>query len=417
MVSNASTPDKNPNFAVNTKLSLQMNNRQLFYNFLGQTSQAPLAIEIEKAEGVYMYGPGNKQYLDLISGISVSNVGHCHPEVVEAVKSQAEKYMHLMVYGEFVQSPQVELARKLTSLLPENLNNVFLVNSGSEAVEGAMKLAKRHTGRSEIIAFKNAYHGSTHGSLSLMGDEQMKNAFRPLLPDIRFLEFNNTAQLNEISSRTACVIVETIQGEAGAIVPEKDFLKQLRLVCKEKGALLIMDEIQAGCGRTGSLWAFEQYGVVPDILTLAKGLGGGLPVGAFIASRQIMHSLTHNPVLGHITTFGGNPVCAAAALANLNIITREKLWENATQMEKIVREKLIHPSILAIRGKGLMLAVEFESFQVNKKIIDRLIEKGIITDWFLFAPNCLRIAPPLTITREQITAACDTILETLNEFP
>ncbi len=417
MVSNASTPDKNPNFAVNTKQSLHMNNRQLFYNFLGQTSQAPLAIEIEKAEGVYMYGPGNKQYLDLISGISVSNVGHCHPEVVEAVKNQAEKYMHLMVYGEFVQSPQVELAKKLTSLLPENLNNVFLVNSGSEAVEGAMKLAKRHTGRSEIIAFKNAYHGSTHGSLSLMGDEQMKNAFRPLLPDIRFLEFNNTAQLNEISSRTACVIVETIQGEAGAVVPEKDFLKQLRLACKEKGALLILDEIQAGCGRTGSLWAFEQYGVVPDIITLAKGLGGGLPIGAFIASRQIMHSLTHNPVLGHITTFGGNPVCAAAALANLNVITREKLWENATLMEKIVREKLIHPSILAIRGKGLMLAVEFESFQVNKKIIDRLIEKGIITDWFLFAPNCLRIAPPLTITREQITAACNTILETLNEFP
>lgn len=393
-----------------------MNNRQLFYNFLGQTSQAPLAIEVERAAGIYMYGPGGKQYMDLISGISVSNVGHCHPEVVEAVKKQAETYMHLMVYGEFVQSPQVELANLITENLPDNLNNVYLVNSGSEAIEGAMKLAKRFTGRSEIVAFKNAYHGSTQGSLSIMGDETMKNNFRPLLPDVRFMEYNNNEHLNQISPRTACVIAETIQGEAGAVTPDKSFLKELGKVCKENGALLILDEIQAGCGRSGTLWAFEQYDVVPDIITLAKGLGGGLPIGAFIASKEIMHSLTHDPVLGHITTFGGNAVCAAAAHANLQIIIRDKLWENARRQEKLFRELLIHDKIKSIRGNGLLLAAEFESFEENKKIIDRLIEKGIVTDWFLFAPHCMRIAPPLLIGEEQTREACKIILETLDDI-
>ncbi|MFN2394351.1 MAG: aspartate aminotransferase family protein [Bacteroidales bacterium] len=393
-----------------------MNNRQLFYNFLGQTSQAPLAIEVERAEGIYMYGPGGKQYMDLISGISVSNVGHCHPEVVEAVKKQAETYMHLMVYGEFVQSPQVELANLITENLPDNLNNVYLVNSGSEAIEGAMKLAKRFTGRSEIVAFKNAYHGSTQGSLSIMGDETMKNNFRPLLPDVRFIEYNNNEHLNQISPRTACVIAETIQGEAGAVTPDKRFLKELGKVCKENGALLILDEIQAGCGRSGTLWAFEQYDVVPDIITLAKGLGGGLPIGAFIASKEIMHSLTHDPVLGHITTFGGNAVCAAAAHANLQIIIRDKLWENARRQGKLFRELLIHDKIKSIRGNGLLLAAEFESFEENKKIIDRLIEKGIVTDWFLFAPHCMRIAPPLLIGEEQTREACKIILETLDDI-
>ncbi|MFW5707825.1 MAG: aspartate aminotransferase family protein [Bacteroidota bacterium] len=391
-----------------------MNNRQLFYHFLGQTSEAPLAIEIERAEGVYMYGPDGKRYLDLISGIGVSNVGHCHPHVVDAVKKQAETYMHLMVYGEFVQSPQVELAHLLCSYLPEHLNNVYFVNSGSEAIEGALKLAKRHTGRTEVVAFKNAYHGSTHGSLSVMGDETMKNAFRPLVPDVRFLEFNNPGHLEQISHKTACVLVETIQGEAGARFPDPDFLAALRQACNDHGALLIMDEIQAGCGRTGKLWAFEHFNVTPDILTLAKGLGGGLPIGAFIAPQQIMQSLTHDPVLGHITTFGGNPVCAAAAKANLEVIISRQLWQNASEMEMLIRKKLHHPAIKSISGKGLMLAVEFENFEQNKRIIDQLIQKGIITDWFLFAPHCLRIAPPLIITHEQMVHACEVIVEVID---
>ncbi len=392
-----------------------MNNRQLFYNFLGQTSQAPLAIEIERAQGVYMYSPGGKQYLDLISGISVSNVGHNHPKVVEAVKKQAETYMHLMVYGEFVQCPQVELAHLLTSYLPETLNNVFLVNSGSEAVEGALKLAKRYTGRSEIVAFTNAYHGSTHGSLSVMGHEEMKNAFRPLLPDVRFLEFNNPDGLSQISEQTACVIVETIQGEAGAVIPSPAFMQQLQQACKANGALLIMDEIQAGCGRSGKLWAFEHYNVLPDIITLAKGLGGGMPLGAFISSQHIMQALTHNPVLGHISTFGGNAVCAAAAKANFEIIVQNRLWENAARQEELFRKRLHHPKIKKIRGKGLMLALEFESFEQNKAIIDRLIEKGVVTDWFLFAPHCLRIAPPLNISDQQVEEACEKIHQVLDE--
>lgn len=390
-----------------------MNHRQLFQQYLGQTSPAPMAVEIARAEGVYMYGPEGQQYLDLISGIAVSNVGHCHPEVVKAVKKQAETYMHIMVYGEFVQGPQVELAQLLCNHLPEKLDNVFFVNSGSEAIEGAMKLAKRYTGRSEMVAFKRSYHGSTQGSLSVMGDETMKRAFRPLLPDISFLDFNNREQLNTITRRTACVLVETIQGEAGAIAPCPYFLQELREVCSENGTLLIVDEIQAGCGRTGKLWAFEHYGIEPDILTLAKGMGGGLPIGAFISSKEIMQSLTHNPVLGHITTFGGNAVCCASAKANLEVIIGNRLWEHAAQMEQVIRGALKHPVIRSIRGKGLMLAVEFESFEQNKSIIDELVKRGYITDWFLFAPHCMRIAPPLIITKEEILDACENIIQAI----
>ena len=360
-----------------------------------------------------MYGPGGKRYLDMISGISVSSVGHRHPEVVRAVKDQADRYMHLMVYGEFVQSPQVKLAEVLVKHLPEPLDNVFLVNSGSEATEGALKLAKRYTGRTEIVAFRNAYHGSTQGSLSIMGEERMKKAFRPLLPDVRFLDYDRPAQLEQISARTACVIAETIQGEAGAVVPNAEFMQALRKRCNETGALLILDEIQAGLGRTGKLWAFEHYGIVPDILMLAKGLGGGMPIGAFIASAEIMQSLTNSPVLGHITTFGGNAVCAAAALATVKTITEGKLWEGVPEKEKLIRKKLKHPAIKGIRGKGLMLAVEFDSFEQNKRIIDRCLEKGLLTDWFLFADNCLRIAPPLIMENDEIEAACQIILQAI----
>lgn len=390
-----------------------ISNRELFFRFLGQTSSFPLGIEIERAEGAYMYGPGRKSYLDLISGISVSSIGHRHPRVVQAIKDQVDQYMHLMVYGEFVQSPQVRLAELLVKHLPENLNNVFLVNSGSEAVEGALKLAKRYTGRTEVVSFRNAYHGSTQGSLSVMGNERMKQAFRPLIPDVRILEYNNLQALEEISNRTACVITETIQGEGGAVVPSEAFMKALRKHCDETGALLILDEIQAGLGRTGKLWAFEHFGIVPDILLLAKSLGGGMPIGAFISSCEIMQSLTHSPVLGHITTFGGNAVCAAAALATVEVITENKLWEGVEKKEFFFRERLKHPSIKQVRGMGLMLALEFESFEKNKEVIDRCLEMGVLTDWFLFAEHSLRIAPPLTITEEQINEACGVILKAL----
>ncbi len=385
-------------------------NRELFFRYLGQTSAYPLGIEIDRAEGVYMFSPDGKRYLDLISGIGVSSIGHRHQAVVSAVKEQAEKYMHLMVYGETVQSPQVRLAELLVRHLPEQLNQVFFVNSGSEATEGALKLSKRYTGRSEIVCFRKAYHGSTQGSLSVMGHEPLKNAFRPLLPDVKILDYNVSGQLDQITERTACVIAETIQGEAGAIVPQSGFLQALRQRCNESGALLIFDEIQAGFGRTGKLWAFEHYNVVPDILLLAKAMGGGMPVGAFIASEKIMRSLMHSPVLGHITTFGGNAVCAAAALANLQVIVQSKLWEAVPEKENIFREKLKHPSIKNIRGIGLMLALEFDSFEQNKRIIDRCLEMGVLTDWFLFAENCLRIAPPLIITNDQIAFACKVIL-------
>ncbi len=372
-----------------------------------------MALEIEKAEGMYMYDTQGKAYMDLISGIAVSAVGHRHPEVIAAIKDQLDKYMHLMVYGEFIQSPQVELATLLASLLPSLLDNVYLVNSGSEAVEGAIKLAKRHTGRTQLVSFKNAYHGSTHGALSVTGSESLKNAFRPLLPDVLHLEYNNIVELEQVTTKTACVIAETIQGEAGVIVPEASFMTALRDRCNDTGALLILDEIQCGMGRTGKLWAFEHFNIVPDILTLAKGLGGGMPIGAFIAPKHIMQCLTHEPVLGHISTFGGNAVCAASAKATLEVILKGKLWEQAEHKEHTFRRLLSHPTIKNIRGKGLMLAIEFESFEQNKRIIDACIDQGLITDWFLFAGNCMRIAPPLIISDDEIHTACHAVLKAI----
>lgn len=393
-----------------------MNNRQLFLQHVAQTSDAPLALEIVKAQGMYMWDADGKRYLDLIAGISVCNIGHCHPAVVEAICEQAGTYMHLLVYGEFVQSPQVAYAKYLTEHLPANLNSVYFTNSGTEAVEGAMKLAKRYTGRTEIIAFKNSYHGSTQGSLSIMGDENWRNAYRPLLPDVQHLTHNSMEAIGHITHRTACVIAETVQAEAGVLAPQPEWLHALRKKCTETGTLLILDEIQCGLGRNGSLWAFEQYDIVPDILLLGKALGGGMPMGAFIANREVMWSLTHQPVLGHITTFGGHPVACAAGLAGMQTLLAENLIAGVAPKEQLFLQLLQHPKIRAVRSKGLMLAVELEDFPSNKKVIDYCIANGVITDWFLFAPQCLRIVPPLIITEDEIRTACKTILAGLDQL-
>ena len=378
-----------------------------------QTSHFPLMLEIDRAEGVCLFDTNGKQYLDLISGISVSSLGHGNEHVKNAIKQQLDKYMHLMVYGEFIQSPQVLLAKKLTDLLPPNLNSVYLVNSGAEATDGALKLAKKVTGRTEIIACKNAYHGSTHAALSLNSNESFKNAFRPLLPNISFIEFNEENTLENITTKTACVIVETIQGEAGYLPPQKDFLKKLRAKCDEHSVLLILDEIQAGMGRTGKLFAFEHFGIVPDILLLGKALGAGMPIGAFVSSQTMMGELADNPMLGHITTFGGHPVIAAAAIAGIEELLSHNWIEKVEEKENLFRELLVHPAIKNISGKGLMLAIEFENFDFNKKLIDACIEDGLITDWFLYASNCLRIAPPLIITDEQIKWSCEILIKNL----
>lgn len=392
-----------------------LSQRQLFLNHLAQTSETPLALEINRAEGVYLFDTSGKKYLDLISGISVSNIGHRHPKVIAAIKDQLDKYMHLMVYGEFIQGPQVQLAKLLSDNLPEKLSAVYFVNSGSESIEGAMKLAKRFTGRTEIIYFKDAYHGSTQGCLSIMGNEEFKNAFRPLLPDTKQIGYNNFSDLSQITERTACVVVETIQGEAGAIVPQKDFLKKLSQHCETVGALLIADEIQCGFGRTGKLFGFEHYNFIPDIVCIAKGMGGGMPIGAFISSNAIMGSLRNNPILGHITTFGGHPVCCAAAYATLNVLKEEKIMEQVEAKEQLFRSLLKHPQIRSIHGKGLLLAIEFNSYEQNKAIIDKCIEKGLLTDWFLFNAHSMRIAPPLTINAEEIQFACKTIVNAIDE--
>ena len=392
-----------------------LTNRQLFLNNLAQTSDSPLALEITKAEGIFIYDSSGKKYFDLISGISVSNTGHRHPAVVKAIKDQADKYLHLMVYGEYIQSPQVKLAGILSGLLPEKLNNCYFVNSGSEAVEGAMKLAKRYTGRKKIVAFKNAYHGSTQGALSIIGNESYQTPFAPLLPGIDHLDFNSTASFNQITTETACVIVEPVQGEAGIIIGTQDFLSALRNRCNETGTLLIFDEIQTGLGRTGYMFAFEKYGVIPDILLLAKGLGGGMPLGAFISSHEIMQTLTNNPVLGHITTFGGHPVSCAAALANIEVIHNEQLIEGVAAKSSLFVQLLgKSKAISQIRSAGLMIALQLDSFAQVKKIIDSCIQKGVITDWFLFNDSSIRIAPPLTISEEQIREACTIILEAID---
>ncbi|MBW6461302.1 MAG: aspartate aminotransferase family protein, partial [Bacteroidales bacterium] len=382
--------------------------RQLFYTYLGLPSASPLGLEIERASGIYLYGPGGKDYIDLVSGVSVSNLGHQHPDVVAAIKEQAGKHLHLMVYGEMIQSPQVLLAEKLASLLPASLQSVYFVNSGSEAVEGAMKLAKRFTGRSEVIAFKNAYHGGTHGALSIAGDELLKNSFRPLLPDTRLLHFNNFDDLQAITERTACVVAETIQAEAGVILPAEGFLPAVRKRCDETGALLVIDDIQMGMGRTGRMFSFEHYGIVPDILCLAKAFGGGMPLGAFIAAREIMQCLTHDPELGHITTFGGHPVCCAAALASLRILAGTNLIHETERKAAIFLDRLTgHPAIRAIRHKGLMMAVDLAAPGAWPQLIPAFLRNGLVSDAFLFRPNSFRIAPPLTITEEEIHLACD----------
>jgi len=390
-------------------------NRQLFFQHLAQTSDAPLQLEIERAEGIYMYDKDNKPYIDLISGVSVSNVGHRNPAVVNAIKDQLDKYMHLMVYGEYVQTPQVKYANMLTDLLPENLQSVYLVNSGSEAIEGALKLAKRYTGRSEIIACKNAYHGSTHGSLSVMGNEVFKNSFRPLLPGIQFIEFNNESDIELINNKTACVLVEPIQGEAGIRIPEENYLDKLRKKCSETGTLLIFDEIQTGFGRIGELFAFMEYNVIPDILTIAKGMGGGMPIGAFVSSHEIMGSLKTNPILGHITTFGGHPVSCAAAIASLEVIQNEDLIKSVKLKGNIFRENLKNNNIKEIRGEGLFMAVELDSFKRVKNVIDIALKKGLVTDWFLFCDTAFRISPPLIINKDQILNSCEILNESINE--
>lgn len=392
--------------------------RQLFFQHIAQTSDFPLGLEIDRAEGIYLYETSGKRYIDLISGIGVSNVGHRHPRVLEAIHQQLDKYMHLMVYGEYIQTSQTQLAQALSQTLPPSLNNVYFTNSGTEAVEGAMKLAKRYTGRSELISCFNAYHGSTQGALSLSGDENFKRNFRPLLPDVRHIRHGSPTDLEQITHRTAAVIIEVVAGEAGVRVPEAAYFQALRQRCTEMGALLIFDEIQTGYGRTGTFWAFEGVLVVPDILLCAKGMGGGMPIGAFISSDELMSVFKNNPILGHITTFGGHPVSCAASLATLQVIQEQKLHEQAEAKGQLFRQLLSHSSIQEIRGKGLMLAVEFDSFDVLKPIIDRAIDNsqkglGVITDWFLFCNNSMRIAPPLIITEAQIQEACGVILEAI----
>ena len=392
-----------------------INQRQLFLQHIAQTSPDPVNLEIVRAKGIKMYDKPGKEYIDLISGINVSTVGHCHPRVVEAINQQVSKYMHLMVYGELVQTPQVLLAKKLTDLLPQALDNVYFLNSGTESIEAALKLARKYTGRAEIIACSNAYHGSTFGSMSLISDEKYKRPFRPLMPEVKIIPFNDTSTLQQITTKTAAVIVETIQGEAGVLVPDTAYMKALRIRCNQTHTLLVLDEIQTGLGRTGLMFGFQHFDIVPDIITLAKGLGGGLPLSATIAPREIMKVFKDNPALNHITTFGGNPVCCAASLATLQVIEEEKLIEQIPEKEALFRSLLIHDAIQEIRGKGLMLALRFDSEKRNMKIIHRCIENGLFTDWFLFDPDCLRISPPLTIRLDEIRQACAILLKSINQ--
>ena len=393
-----------------------MNQRELFLRHVGQTSDAPLAIEMVKAHGCKMWDAAGKEYIDLIGGISVCNIGHCHPQVVEALSAQASQYMHLMVYGELIESPQVTYAQKLAGLLPSVLDSVYFTSSGTEATEGAMKLAKRITGRTQIAAFHESYHGSTQGALSVMGSEYWRNAFRPLLPGIMHLQHNLPEDLNRIDETVACVIAEPIQAERGVVVPDRNWMQALRDRCTETGTLLILDEIQTGFGRTGSLFAFEQFGIVPDILLLGKALGGGMPLGAFVSSKENMDAFTNNPVLGHITTFGGHPVCCAAGEAALDVLLKENLINDVDWKASLFQKALVHPLINSFRSAGLLMAIEFASWEINKAVIDECIRRGVFTDWFLFASNCMRLAPPLTIAEQEIEkavgiilSACDTI--------
>lgn len=391
-----------------------MNQREIFLRHVAQTSTAPLALEIVKAEGSLLYDVTGKEFIDLIGGISVANVGHRHPKVIQAINRQLDAYLHVMVYGEFIETPQVQFAKLLTDDLPSSLNSVYFTNSGAEATEGAMKLAKRFTDRTEIIAFNNSYHGSTQGALSVMGSEYWRNAFRPLLPGVVHFDYNSTDAINAITEKTACILLETVQGEAGIISPRMEWIQALRKKCTETGSLFILDEIQTGFGRTGKLWGFEHFNITPDILLLGKALGGGMPLGAFIADRRLMSALTENPVLGHITTFGGHPVCCAAGLAAFKLLRDEGMIDEIKRKEELFRSLLVHKKIRHIRSFGLWLAIEFDSFETNKKIIDQCIANGVLTDWFLFASNCLRISPPLIISEEQINKACAILLKAID---
>lgn len=392
-----------------------MTDRELFYRYLGLPSFTPMALDIVQAEGIYLMDSEGKKYTDLVSGISVSNIGHRHPKVVEAIRNQVDKYLYLNVYGEFIQAPQVKLAKRLTEILPASLDAVYFVNSGSEAVEGSMKLAKRFTGRHEIVAFRNAYHGSTQGALSILGNEVMKNAFRPLLPDTRFLMFNSFTDLDKITERTACIVAETIQAEAGLILPEENFLAQLRKRCDETGALLIIDDVQMGFGRTGAFFSFEHYGFVPDILVLAKALGAGMPLGAFVARKKVMDTLAYNPELGHITTFGGHPVSCSAALAGIDVLMTGDLIAGVERKGRQFEKNLSgHKVIGSCRRKGLAIALDLVDPLKRKELTEAALRNGLIIDWYLFRPATFRIAPPLIITSNEIDEVCERLVKSLD---
>lgn len=392
-----------------------MQAEEIFLKHLAQTSPFPLKLEVSHAEGPYIYAPDGKRYTDMISGIAVSNIGHRHPKVVQAIKDQADKYLHVMAYGELIQEPQNQLGLELAKVLPPQLNCSYFVNSGTEANEGAIKLAKRLTGRTEFVACKRSYHGGTQGSLSVSGNETKKFAFRPLIPGVRFMEFNNHDDLSMITSSTAGVIVEVIQGDAGVRIGKQEWIEALRKRCDETGAQLIFDEIQTGFGRTGKLFGFEHYGVVPDIMTMAKGFGGGMPIGGFVSSYEKMNELTHNPILGHITTFGGHPVVCAAALANLKAIQAEKMLDGVEEKGKLLEETIAHPSIIEIRRKGLMFAIEFQSAELVHEIVTKCIEQGVITYWFLSCPESFRIAPPINTPDKVLLEAGITIKSVIEE--
>jgi acetylornithine/succinyldiaminopimelate/putrescine aminotransferase len=393
-----------------------MNIRSQFLNHLAQTSDAPLALDIVKAHGNYLYDRAGKAYLDLIGGISVCNVGHTHPKVVAAIQKQAADYLHVMVYGELIQSPQVDYASQLAHLLPDPLNAVYFTNSGSEATEGAIKLARRVTSKTEIVAAHKSYHGSTLGALSVMGDEYWRNAFRPLLPGVWHHDYNSDAFLNAINNNTACVIIESIQAESGVCMPNKAWIQSIRKKCSELGALLIVDEIQTGFGRTGKMWGFEHSEIIPDIVLLGKALGGGMPLGAFVAAKEHMQQLSNNPVLGHITTFGGHPVSCAAGIAALEVLLEEKLIEQIEEKSNLFLKELQHEKIKQVRAKGLLIAIELESSEFVLASIQGCLENNLFSDWFLFAPYCIRIAPPLTITIEEIMLACTNIKQVLSSL-
>jgi acetylornithine/succinyldiaminopimelate/putrescine aminotransferase len=390
--------------------------RDIFFKHIAQTSPAPIGLEIVKAEGIYQYDVKGKKYIDLISGFNVANIGHSNPKVIEAVKKQVDDYMHLIVYGEFIETPQTAYAKLLTEHLPSALDCIYFTNSGAEATEGALKLAKRSTGRTNIIAFNKSYHGSTQGALSVMGDEYYRNAFRPLLPGVLHVDYNSDEVFDLINDITACVILETVQAESGITVPSKTWMQQLRTRCTEQGALLILDEIQAGFGRTGSLWAFEQFDIVPDILLLGKALGGGMPLGAFIANKNVMQTLSFNPILGHITTFGGHPVSCAAGKAAFEVLLEGNYINSVKQKEAFLTEQLHHPSIKKINHFGLWASLQFKTMETAQNIIHTCVDKGLITDWFVFAPDRLRIAPPLIIEESEIKKACEVIMEMVEKY-